>query len=97
MLRLIKEDGKLIDTSMIDNDIDEIKNVIFQNSGGLICSRLKYEIEVCPKIKSEIADQVGISNATLSQYLSRAIFPSLPTLAKLCKVLDCSTDDILKL
>lgn len=61
----------------------------------LISSKLKAEIEYSSKTKSQIASEIGISKATLSQYLSGRILPSVPTLAKLCKALDCSADDIL--
>lgn len=51
----------------------------------------------CGKSKSQIADELGISRPTLSQYLSGKIFPSLGMFARLCKILDCSSDDILGL
>ena len=63
----------------------------------IITENLKKEIEQSGLKKSEIADSVGISRATLSQYLSGRAQPTLSTLAKLCKVLDCSADDILGL
>lgn len=56
---------------------------------------LKREIEACGKPKSAIADELGISRPTLSQYLSGKVLPSLPTFARLCKVIDCSPNDIL--
>lgn len=62
-----------------------------------ISERLKNEILTCGKSKSQIADELGISRPTLSQYLSGEIFPSLGTFARLCKILDCSSDDILGL
>lgn len=37
------------------------------------------------------------SKPTLSQYISGKIYPSLPTFAKLCQIIDCSSDDILGL
>ena len=63
----------------------------------IITENLKKEIEQSGLKKSEIADSIGISRATLSQYLSGRAQPTLATLAKLCKVLDCSADDILGL
>lgn len=63
----------------------------------IITENLKKEIEQSGLKKSEIADSVDISRATLSQYLSGRAQPTLATLAKLCKVLDCSADDILGL
>lgn len=62
-----------------------------------ISENIKTEILTCGKSKSEIADAIGISRPTLSQYLSGRIQPSLSTFAKLCKFIDCSSDDILGL
>lgn len=62
-----------------------------------ISKRLKEEIELSGKSKSEIAKAIGVSKPTISQYLSGRIMPSLTTFAKLCDFLDCSADDILKL
>jgi len=63
----------------------------------IIKINLKMEIECSSKSKSQIAEEVGISRPTLSQYLSGRILPTVVTLAKLCKALDCSADDILGL
>ena len=60
-----------------------------------ITERLKTEIETSAKTKTQIADELGISKPTLSQYLAGRILPSLVTFARLCKILDCSADDIL--
>ena len=67
--------------------MEKIKQEILHN--------LKREIESCGISKTEIANKVGISKATLSQYLSGRALPTLPTLTKMCIVLDCSADDIL--
>ena len=62
-----------------------------------ISENLKKEIELCGKTKTEIAKELGISKPTLSQYISGKIYPSLPTFAKLCQIIDCSSDNILVL
>ena len=62
-----------------------------------ITENLKREIETCGKTKTEIAKELGISKPTLSQYISGRVMPSLPTFARLCKILDCSADEILNL
>ena len=62
-----------------------------------IIENIKREIESCGKSKTEIAKELGISKPTLSQYLSGRAMPSLTTFAKLCKVIDCSADEILNL
>lgn len=60
-----------------------------------ITERLKKEILLSPKTKTQIAYELGVSKPTLSQYLSGRILPSLGTFARLCKILDCSADEIL--
>lgn len=62
-----------------------------------ISLRLKEEIELSGKSKSDIAKAIGVSKPTISQYLSGRIMPSLSTFAKLCDYLDCSADEILKI
>ena len=61
----------------------------------LISENLKQEIEQSGKSKTEIARAIGVSNPTVSQYLSGRIQPSLSTLSRLCTFLNCSADDIL--
>ncbi|MBR5192233.1 MAG: helix-turn-helix transcriptional regulator [Clostridia bacterium] len=63
----------------------------------IITENLKKEIEQSGLRKSEIADAIGVSRATVSQYLSGRAQPMLATFAKLCSVLDCSADDILNI
>ena len=61
----------------------------------IISQNIKAKIENSGKSKSEIAKALGVSNPTISQYISGRIQPSLATLSKLCSFLDCSADDIL--
>lgn len=61
----------------------------------MITENIKNEIESSGKSKTEIAKELGVSKATVSQYLSGRAQPTLATLSKLCRVLDCSADDIL--
>ncbi len=68
-----------------------------KNYEEIIKWNLKQEIETNVKSKSQIADELGISRPTLSQYLSGKVMPSLTTFAELCDILDCSADDILGL
>ncbi len=63
----------------------------------IISENLKKEIEQSGLKKSQIADAIGVSRATVSQYLSGRAQPTLATLSKLCTVLDCSADDILNI
>ena len=66
-----------------------------RNLDLLISENIKKEIEHSGMLKKDIANAVGISNATLSQYLSGRAQPTLATFSKLCSVLDCSADDVL--
>ncbi len=60
-----------------------------------ISANIKAEIELSGKSKTEIAEAIGVSKPTVSQYLSGRAQPSLATLSKLCTFLDVSADDIL--
>ena len=71
---------------MIEKPLDEI-----------IRDNLRQEIENSGKTKTEIARAIGVSNPTISQYLSGRIQPTLATLSKLCNYLNCSADDILNI
>ena len=42
-----------------------------------------------------IAEKIGVSAQTVSKYMTSDVFPSLDTLAKLCVLLDVSSDYIL--
>ncbi|MBQ2769455.1 MAG: helix-turn-helix transcriptional regulator [Clostridia bacterium] len=63
----------------------------------IISQNLKVEIEQSGKTKTEIANAIGVSKPTVSQYLSGRIQPSLSTLSRLCTFLNCSADDILNI
>lgn len=63
----------------------------------IISKNIKEEIEHSGKTKTEIAKAIGVSNPTISQYVSGRIQPSLSTLSKLCTFLNCSADDILNI
>lgn len=77
-----------METIILDKNND-LNTIISQN--------IKAEIENSGKSKSEIARAIGVSNPTVSQYLSGRIQPSLATLSRLCAFLDCSADDILNI
>ena len=63
----------------------------------IICANLKMEIEHSEKSKTQIAEEIGVSKPTISQYLSGKIQPSLSTFARLCVCLNCSADEILNI
>lgn len=71
--------------------------IIMKTLDEQISENLKREIETSGKSKTEIAKAIGVSKPTVSQYVSGRIQPTLATLARLCKFLDCSADDILNL
>ncbi|MDE5667194.1 MAG: helix-turn-helix transcriptional regulator [Clostridia bacterium] len=62
-----------------------------------ITESLRREIETSGKSKTEIARAIGVSNSTVSQYLSGRAQPTLATLSRLCTFLDCSADEILQI
>ena len=70
----------------MNNNLDEI-----------ISRNLKQEIEQSGKTKTEIANAIGVSKPTVSQYISGRIQPSLATLSRLYTFLNCSADDILNI
>ena len=66
-----------------------------KNIDQIITDNIRYEIEHSGKSKTEIAQAIGVSKPTVSQYCSGRAQPTLSTLSKLCRFLDCSADDIL--
>ena len=60
-----------------------------------IQQRLRDAINSSGIEQKEIARQIGVSPQTVSKYMKKDIFPALDTLAKLCRVLDVSSDYIL--
>ncbi len=57
--------------------------------------RLREIISQSRLSQKEIAKEIGVSPQTVSKYMKKDIFPSLDTLAKLCKLLDVSADYVL--
>lgn len=45
--------------------------------------------------QKEIAKKIGVSAQTVSKYMRADVYPALDTFAKLCAVLDVSSDYIL--
>ena len=73
-------------------------NILFdmkKNLDEMISANIRQEIIDSGKSKTSIARALGVSNPTVSQYISGRIQPSLATLSKLCNFLNCSADDIL--
>ena len=68
-----------------------------ENLNEAISRNLKNEIENSGKSKTEIARAIGVSIPTVSQYCSGRVQPTLATLSRLCRFLDCSADDILNI
>ena len=58
-------------------------------------SSLKLLIEASGKSKTQIANEIGMSKSVVSDYLSGRLLPSIFTLIKICKALDCTYEDIL--
>ena len=72
-------------------------NVMKDSLDAIITENLKREIETSGKSKSEIARAIGVSNPTVSKYLSGWAQPTLATLSRLCNFIDCSADEILQI
>ncbi len=72
-------------------------NVMKDSLDAIITENLKREIETSGKSKSEIARAIGVSNPTVSKYLSGRAQPTLATLSRLCNFIDCSADEILQI
>ncbi len=57
--------------------------------------RLREAIALSGISQKVIAEKIGVSAQTVSKYMKRDVFPALDTLAKLCALLDVSSDEIL--
>ena len=60
-----------------------------------IQKRLRESISNSGLSQLEIAKRIGVSPQTVSKYMKNDIFPALDTFAKLCSVLDVTSDYIL--
>lgn len=60
-----------------------------------IQERLRECIKNSTLSQKVIAEKIGVSAQTVSKYMKKDIFPALDTLARLCQVLDVSSDYIL--
>lgn len=57
--------------------------------------RLREAIKQSGIPQKKIAQEIGVSAQTVSKYMCENVFPALDTLAKLCKLLDVTSDYIL--
>lgn len=57
--------------------------------------RLRAMIKNSGMKQKDIAKAIGVSAQTVSKYMKEDIFPALDTFAKLCALLDVSSDYIL--
>ncbi|MDE6586297.1 MAG: helix-turn-helix domain-containing protein [Clostridia bacterium] len=62
-----------------------------------IQKRLRESITNSGIPQKEIAKKIGVSPQTVSKYMKLDIFPALDTFAKLCAVLDVTSDYLLGL
>ena len=62
-----------------------------------IQERLREVIKNSAYTQKYIAVSIGVSPQTVSKYMTRDVFPALDTLAKLCRLLDVTSDYILGL
>lgn len=61
----------------------------------IISQRLREELQSCKIPYVEIAKQVGINSAMLSQYCSGIKLPSIETFSKICEVIGADANYIL--
>lgn len=45
--------------------------------------------------QSELADESGLSRATINRYLAKQRLPTLKALINICDVLDCNLDELI--
>lgn len=62
-----------------------------------IKSRLIEAIKLSGLTQTEIAKRACITSSTLSDYIHKGKLPTLETFARLCDILDISSDEILGL
>ncbi len=79
----------MLDTNNIGYNMNK------DNLDILISEKIKKEICSSIKSKTQIANEVGISKPTLSQYISGRSQPTLANFARLCVALDIDPADIL--
>ncbi len=60
-----------------------------------IQARMRAAIKNSGMKQKDIANAIGVSAQTVSKYMKEDIFPALDTFAKLCALLDVSSDYIL--
>lgn len=60
-----------------------------------IQQRMRESIKRSGIPQKEIAVKIGVSAQTVSKYMRADVFPALDTFAKLCAVLDVSSDYVL--
>ena len=64
---------------------------------AIIQQRLRECIRNSTLSQKALAEKIGVSEQTVSKYMKCNVFPALDTLAKLCAVLDVSSDYVLGL
>ena len=62
-----------------------------------IQKRLREAIRTSGIAQKEIAERAGVNPSTISKYMRLDKYPSIDTLALICKAIDVSSDEILGL
>ena len=61
----------------------------------IIAKNIAEQIKFSGKTQAQVSRELGINDRTVFYYTTGRALPSYETLKKLCKVLDCSYEDIL--
>lgn len=62
-----------------------------------IQEKLREAINASNLSQKEIAEKLNVHPTAINKYMREDIYPSLETFARLCEILDVSSDDILGL
>ncbi len=60
-----------------------------------IKEKVSEAIKYCGRTQTEIAKAIGVSQATISDYVRKRKTPQIETLANLCQFLDLDANDVL--
>ena len=60
-----------------------------------VAENIYIAIKASKKNQAQVARELGVHKTVISEYIAGRAMPSIPTLKKLCQVLECDYADIL--